>query len=272
MEHLKPLWDADCLLYNIGFAANSYWKAIHLEKGVELDVEEFPPPFDVVADMVDNRIANTHAIIGTTQKPIMYFTGKGNFRNEISTTGYKLRVGGKPFHYYNIKAYLQGMYECVVQDGLEADDLLGIAATANPDNTIIITIDKDLLQIPGWHYMWEYGKVASFGPHKVEGYGNLWFDDKKKLRGYGMKFFLAQCILGDGVDSIVGIPKSGPVAAFKLLGDTNTYEEGIEAVRGAYNAFYGDDGDTKLVENGRLLYMTRSLHVDGSPILWEINV
>lgn len=268
---LKPLWDGDVLRYQCGFAAETYWKLIQAEKGIEIDLEDSPPPFDIVKDMLDDRISNTHAIVGTKQEPVMYFTRKGNFRDEISTTGYKLREGRKPFHYKNIEAYLTGKYECHFIDGMEADDALAIEQSKSPDTTIIISVDKDLLQIPGWKYFFEYGKVASFGPHNVRGYGQLWMD-RKYLRGYGLKFFLAQCIMGDTTDSIVGIPKSGPVRALKLLGHTNTYLEGLEAVVGAYNEFYGDDGMSKLVENAQLLWMVRELDEEGNPIMWSPDV
>lgn len=273
---LKPLWDGDVLRYQCGFAAETYWKLLNEERWDEEDgslqefLEENPPPFDIVLDMLEDRINNTHAIVGTKQEPVLYFTGKGNFRNEISTTGYKKREGRKPYHYKNIEAYLKGRYECITVDGMEADDALAIEQTKSPDTTIIISIDKDLLQVEGWKYLYEYGRVASFGPHLVEGYGSLWLD-KKTLRGYGMKFFLAQCIMGDTTDSIIGIPKSGPVAAFKILKDTNTYEEGLSAVLEAYNAFYGEEGEEKLIENGRLLFMTRELDEGGNPVLWDLN-
>lgn len=273
---LKPLFDGDVLRYQCGFAAEAYWKMLNEERWDEEDgslqefLEENPPPFDIVLDMLEDRINNTHAIVGTKQQPILYFTGVGNFRNEISTTGYKKREGRKPYHYKNIEAFLKGKYECITVDGMEADDALAIEQTKSPDTTIIISIDKDLLQVEGWKYLYEYGRVASFGPHFVEGYGSLWMD-KKTLRGYGMKFFLAQCIMGDSTDSIIGIPKSGPVAALKILGDTNTYEEGLSAVLGAYNAFYGEEGEEKLIENGRLLFMTRELDEEGNPVLWDLN-
>lgn len=268
---LKPIWDGDVLRYQCGFAAEAYWKMLLEEKGEEANLEESPPPFDIVKDMLDDRIANTHAIIGTTEEPTFYFTGRTNFRNEISTTGYKNRVGRKPYHYYNIDAYLKGLYECITVEGIEADDALAIEGTKDPENTIIIGIDKDLLQVSCWHYLFEYGNVPSFGPHKVEGYGRIW-QDGKKLRGYGNKFFLAQCIMGDPVDSIIGIPKSGPVAALKALGHTNTYLEGLEAVIEAYKAFYGDEWTEKLVENARLLWMVRELDGEGNPVMWRIDV
>lgn len=279
---MRPVWDGDVLLYQCGFAAESYWKMIHEERWEQNDIpvsaeeaEEFflanPPPFDVVQSILEDRINNTHAIVETNEEPTFFFTGKENFRNEISTTGYKNRVGRKPFHYRNIKAFLEGKYNCITVDGIEADDALSIEGTKDPDNTIIIGIDKDLLQVPCWHYMFEYGKVAAFGPHKVEGYGSLWMDGKK-IRGYGNKFFLAQCIMGDRVDSIIGLPKSGPVAALKLLGGTKSYQEGLEAVMGAYRAFYGLEGIDKLVENARLLWMVRELDEEGNPVMWRIDV
>src|SRR5690554_3030142 len=124
---LKPLHDGDVLLYNIGFAAEAYWRMLHKERwekeGTEMTEEEQtkflednPPHFDIVQEMLDGRINNSHAIIGTKKEPIMFFTGKTNFRNDISTTGYKLRAGRKPYHYKNIKAYLQGKYECIEKE------------------------------------------------------------------------------------------------------------------------------------------------------------
>lgn len=278
---MLPLYDADVLRYQIGFAAEAYWRALNEERWIEREVvlsqeekDDFfinnPPSFDIVQDMVDNRIGNCNAIVGADKPAIMYFTGRGNFRNEICTTGYKLRAGYKPYHYHNITAYLKGMYEWYEVDGLEADDLLAIRAMEDPENTIIISIDKDLLQVPCHHYSFEFGNVPSFGPIKVDGYGEIW-KDKTKLRGYGTKFFLSQCITGDPVDSIIGIPKSGPVAALKVLEATTTYAEGLEAVKGAYKAFYEDEWEEKLIENARLLWMIRELDAEGKPIMWEID-
>jgi len=263
---MKPLWNADVLLSQVGFAAEANWRHILEERGEE---SEDPPPFDVALNILENRIDNTHAIIQDSEEPVMYFSSDSNFRDGISTTGYKRRSGGKPFHYHNIKAVLNLRYETVEKEGLEADDLLAIEQSKR-DNTIIITIDKDLLQVEGWHYMYEFGNVPSFGPYEVKGYGKIWFEGNK-FRGYGLKFFLAQCIMGDSVDSIVGVPRKGPRAAYNLLSDTDTYEEGLEAVVGAYKDHYGDEGEDKLVENGRLLWLTRELDEEGKPVLWDLD-
>lgn len=263
-ENLIPLWDADFLQYQIGFASETYWKKVHEEKGEEV-VD--PPPFQIVEKMVEDRIANTHAILETKQQPIMFFTGKKNFRNEISTTGYKLRSGNKPYHHGNIGAYLKGRFEWEVQEGLEADDLLAIRQTQEKDKTIIITADKDLLQVPGWHYSYEYGSRGSIGPLFVEGFGHIEVN-KGKIFGWGHKFFYSQIITGDRVDSIVGLPKAGPVKALKILEGANDDATAYKLVLEAYKAFYGDEAEDKVLENGRLLWMTRELS-NGSPILWE---
>lgn len=266
MHKLKAIWDGDVLCYQIGFAASAYWEHIKKEKGIENDL---PPPWHVVEEMLEDRMANAHAITNSSLHKV-FLSSPVNFRNDISTTGYKLRRGGKPYHYYNIKAVLRGVYGAEEVEGLEADDLLAIEASKDKDNTIIIGIDKDLLQVDCWHYLYEYGNVPSFGPLKVEGYGDLVLDGKK-LRGYGSSFFLFQCLTGDNVDSIIGIPGVGIAKAYKLLKDTKTYEEGLEVVIGAYKAYYGDDWKEKLLENGRLLYMTRELDKEGGPVLWHLD-
>ena len=261
---LKAVWDGDILCYQVGFAAEAYWRYMLEEKGEEY----YPPPWNVVEGMLENRMANSHGITESELYKI-FLSSSTNFRNDISTTGYKKRSGGKPFHYKNIRETLKGVYGAIEVEGLEADDLMAIEGVSDPDNTIIIGADKDLLQVPCWHYLYEYGRVPSFGPIRVEGYGKIWND--KKLRGYGTKFFLAQCIMGDSVDSIIGIPKHGPAKAVKLLEGTETYEEGLEIVIDAYKETYGEEGETKLLENGRLLFMTRELDEDNNPVLWSID-
>jgi 5'-3' exonuclease len=83
-----------------------------------------------------------------------------------------------------------------------------------------------------------------------------------------MLFFYAQLLTGDAVDTIPGLPKCGPVAAFNILANSNTPAEALKAVYGAYKACYGLSGYKEMLEQGRLLYMTRKLREDGTPVLW----
>jgi hypothetical protein len=264
---MQPLIDADVLRYEVGFAAETGWQG----EGI--------PPFDYAAELLDNRIANICAMVGATSPPILYLTGKTNFRNDIAKRKkYKERPSHKPFHFANVTAYIKGKYDWVLEEGLEADDLMAMEQTARPNDTIICTRDKDLRQVEGWHYGWEIGKQAQFGPYKVEGYGEIFLETKvdakgnksSKLTGYGNKFFLAQCLMGDVVDSVPGLEGCGPKGAYTALQSTLTYREGYEAVLEAYFLHYGFAGWGELLEQGRLLWMTRYRDEWGNPILWEL--
>ena len=277
---MKPLVDGDVILYEIGFAAEAGWQG------------EQPPPFDYVADLLNMRIGNMCAIIPASRQPVFYFTGKTNFRTEIAKKReYKDRDSNKPFHYYNLKAYIKGNWEWHEQEGLEADDLMAIEQTRArasllveqtggpvPIETIICTRDKDLRQVPGWHYGWELGNQPQFGPTLVDELGYLALEKKtnakgittNKLRGTGALFFYGQCLVGDSVDTVPGLMGCGPVKAFKLLSECSTIDEAFKTVLEAYRAFYGDDAEEQLLEQGRLLWMTRQLNEDNTPVLWDL--
>jgi hypothetical protein len=259
---MQPLIDSDILHYEIGFAAEAGWQG----EGV--------PSFDYVAELVDMKIANICAIVEATQPPILFMTEGSNFRTEVAKLRpYKERAGNKPFHFYNIKAYIKAKYDWRSRDGLEADDLMAVEQSNRLENTIICTRDKDLRAVPGWHYGWELGNQPQYGPSLVTELGSIRLSENRKhLKGEGTLFFLSQCLTGDAVDTVPGLPKCGPVKAFEILQGSETYTEGFKRVREAYRGLYGDDGDAQLLEQGRLLWMTRSLHPDGSPVLWEFPV
>jgi hypothetical protein len=259
----QPIIDADILCYEVGFAAETGW------------MNEGFPPFDYVAEMLDNRIANICAMVEATEPPILYLTGKGNFRFDIAKrTPYKDRPSNKPWHYKNIKAYIQGKYDHRISEGMEADDLMGIEQTRRPDETIICTRDKDLRAIPGWQYGWELGAQPSFGPMLVDTVGAIQLSEKRdKIIGWGELFFYSQCLTGDKVDSIPGLGnKTGAVGAMKILDGCVALDDAFKRVREVYRGVYGDRGDEELLEQGRLLWMTRELHPDGSPVLWELPI
>ncbi len=106
---MQPLIDADVLLYEIGYAAETGWQ----QPGF--------PPFDYVADLFESRVANICAAVGATKPPIYYLTGKGNFRYTIAKrTPYKERDSLKPYHYKNLKAYIKFFKDYEESEGMEA--------------------------------------------------------------------------------------------------------------------------------------------------------
>lgn len=256
---MQPLIDADILLYEIGFAAEAGWQSAGF------------PPFDYAANLLDQRIDNICAMVEATEPPILFLTGKTNFRTEIAKLRpYKERASNKPFHYYNLKAYIKGKYDWRLQEGLEADDLMSIEQTARGDATIICTRDKDLRAVPGWQYGWELGNQPQFGPKRVGDFGEIRLSgDRKSIKGEGLLFFLSQCLTGDSVDTVPGLPRFGPVKAFDLLSPCVDTTEAFKCVLGAYKAFYEDLAEAALLEQGRLLWMTRELDEKGQPVLWQ---
>lgn len=256
---MQPLIDADVLRYEIGFAAEAGWKG------------EGPPSWDYVQELFDSRVQNICGVVGATAPPIMFLTGSQNFREQLATRQpYKERPSAKPWHFKNLTAYIKGCHDYRLTEGLEADDLMGIEQTQRPGETIICTRDKDLRAVPGWHYGWELGNQPQFGPYLTDEIGYIKLSaDSKSIKGTGLLFFYSQCLTGDRTDSILGVEGLGPVKAFGILDGCLSTIEAFNRVREAYRDVYRDDGDRLLLESGRLLWMTRELHEDGSPVLWE---
>lgn len=256
---MKCLIDADVLAYEVPFATATA-------------LGDETPPWPAVEEKLERLIAHIEEEAMSTEPSVFFFTGKGNFRNAIAKrTPYKNRPSRKPHHHGTVIRYLKCNYESRQVDGLEADDLMSIEQSASGGSTIICTRDKDLRSVPGWHYGWEVGNQPSFGPRNLHGYGDLVLsDDRKKITGWGLKFFLSQCLTGDRVDSIPGLPGCGVVASFELLRDTRSYEEGLEAVAAAYHDKYGPTACQELTEQAQLLWMTRTLDEQGKPVLWSV--
>ena len=278
---MKALIDADVLVYEIGFGCETGWQG------------DESPPWNYVAKLFDLRVANINALVGATEPPLLFLSGPKNFRNDLAVTKvYKgTRRDHKPYHYSNITAYIKGMWEHVVSDGIEADDLMCIYQTIeenkrppvssgidyHPNATIICSRDKDLRQCPGWHFSWELGKQPQFGPEFVDIQGWIKLDrtgSSPKIVGTGLSFFYAQLLTGDVVDNIPGLPGCGAVKAFKILDKCDSHEDMLSTIiqeyQNVYKAFK-NGWTNRLIEQGRLLWMVRRLNNDGSPVMWNIG-
>ena len=282
-----PLIDGDILQYEIGFAAETGWKSIKEWKKGDDPID--PPPFDYVMEILDSRIKEIEIVVESTHTPIIYLTGKNNFREGIAKKKeYKgnRKEASKPFHYSNIKAYLLSKYNTVVVDGMEADDALCIKQLGversyhnmllsgkeeGCQRTIICSRDKDLRQCPGWHFGWELANQPQFGPYLVDELGWIKLsDDRKKVRGVGYKFFAAQMLMGDPVDNIPGLPNSGPMAAFELIEPCTSLGGCEKSIVEAYKKVYEDSWFNEFMEQAMLVWMVRELDSIGNPIMYKL--
>jgi 5'-3' exonuclease len=190
-----------------------------------------------------------------TDKHIACLSAGRNFRYDVDPT-YKgnRKDTRKPLAFHRIREELAKQYTVKQFDGLEADDLLGIFATRNPD-TIICSADKDLKTIPG--ALWNGDKLLSIS----EGDANLWF--------------YTQVLTGDTADGYPGCKGIGPKKAEAILKDAAediaVHGEGSlwKAVVATYEQ-YGFTADDAL-RQARLARILRSSDWDAKakkPILW----
>ena len=130
---------------------------------------------------------------------ILYFSSPRNFRKEIFD-GYKgHRNRRKPLGYIRLVNHCHDNYRTVLRDTLEADDSLGMDATKYPEeDTIIVSPDKDMRQIPG--VLW-----------------NLTDDVQEITKEDGDRWHLMQALAGDPTDGYPGCPGIGMKRAADLL-------------------------------------------------------
>ena len=168
----------------------------------------------------------------------VYLTGDNNFRFDVATTHpYKgnRSEGSKPEHLQAVRDYLVEEHRATVIHGQEADDQMAIdASMGKPENTVIASIDKDMLQVNCWHF--NFGKNEfHYSTHES-----------------GLRFFYQQLLTGDDVDNIKGLYQVGPVKAERILGDT--YDE-IKMYNRVLEAYGGNK--ERVLENARLLWLRR---------------
>lgn len=251
------LIDADLWCYDIPFAAQS-------------NKDQPSKYFDYCLDYAETRLEHILDATGCTSYE-MYLTGDKNFRHDISTVlVYKgNRKSPRPWHYENMRLYLEYKHKAEVINGLEADDQLAIRSIALGDSACIVSRDKDLRMVPGWHYGYAVGNQPESPLEYISELGYLTLN-KNNLKGGGLKFFYAQMVMGDSTDNIQGLPKGGPVLAFKTLNELQTEAQMYEAVLNLYTHKLGEEeGYRRLIEMGRLLWMVQKYDNKGEPEMWN---
>jgi hypothetical protein len=210
--------DADYLVYRVGFSSKEDTEA-------------------VACSRVQEQLFNTVYVQLKCEDYDAFITGKTNFRFETATTHpYKgnRKLSEKPPHYAALRDKLVAL-GATISENQEADDDVGIASTKYEG--WIVHVDKDLNQLPGWHY----------NPVKDEQYYVTPFE--------GLVSFYTQLLTGDKIDNIVGLYGIGPVKAKKLLAGCETEQQLYQAVIAAYAA-HGEKPE-RVLENGQLLWLSR---------------
>ena len=210
------LLDGDIFCYRVGFSTEEEEEAIAKWR-------------------VDEMIQECLTAVSATEYKI-FISGSNNFRYDINPT-YKANRSHKPKpkHLPALRDHLVSKWKAEVANGMEADDYLAIDQT---EDSIICTIDKDLLQVPGKHYNFvkkEFRTIEDFE---------------------GLVQFYTQFLVGDKADNIIGIDRMGPIKSEAYLKGCTTELELFDKVKQMYN------DDDRMLMNGRCLYMKRTLEDD----------
>lgn len=241
---LNPLLDLDPTVYAAGFAADAEIKKDLRENGID-------PDFSLEIDYLHLALGNTKTKVESMLSNFPdrtwykgYLTGKGNFRDAIATIKpYKGNrdPNHKPKYYKEIREYLLKNYDVELVEGMEADDAVSIRQYSNPDrSTCIVSIDKDLKMVPGYH----------LNPTKEE-----FFDQSVEDADL---FFWWQMMVGDATDNIQGLTGVGPKTADKIIAKCDRNLALVkETVREMYRKQYGESFEDALTEIGTLLWMIR---------------
>ena len=184
--------------------------------------------------------------------PLVMMDGDGNFRSRLATIRpYKgqRHVHAKPLMFNSIRQYLLEAWDAEVIFDQETDDAMAIRQTQSKEKTIIVGVDKDMLQVPGWH----------LNPNK--GF-------KKISKAEGEARLYVQAAMGDAVDNIGGAKGCGPAAAKKAFAELSLTEtDKWDILESIYNVSiekHGKDiygGLTAVeaaTENMRLVYLRRA--------------
>lgn len=173
----------------------------------------------------------------------LYLSGSGNFRDKLPLPQkYKGNREGliKPLMLDKVKEYLINTHHAEVVVG-EADDKISMRqweGYKNKQKIIGCSTDKDSLGTFGWVFNWD--KMES--PIFIDGLGDLYLDDKGKVRGEGNKWKYLQWIVGDAIDglnpSYLAKKKFGEKSGYKLLVDLHTEKECWQAVHDLYLSWY----------------------------------
>jgi len=148
----------------------------------------------------------------------LFLTDPNNWRKDVLPSYKSNRKGQrKPLTLQPLRQHMLDHMAAVMVPSMEADDLLGITSTNEPD-CIIVSEDKDLATIPG----------QLFNPAKDEEVRTISEFDADYLH-------MKQTLTGDPVDGYAGLVGCGDKTAEKILDGCQTSMEMWAAVVNAYS-------------------------------------
>lgn len=264
------LIDGDILVYRTGFAGQQTLVSAVLPDGTvivdgaknkteclaelaNLGVPEADVQFrkevslDSLGNVFHSLDVQLESILGalSAKSSRVFITGSGNYRELLAKTlPYKgNRVTEKPVRYQELRDRLVKRWGAEVCQGYEADDAIAVALSGADEYTVAVSIDKDLRQVPGWHWNW----IKDTEPQYIstlDGAFNLF----------------CQVLSGDATDNIPGLHKVGQKTAQKWLleAECRTWGEYCDFCLEKYTQQFNEHGEDRFVETFNLVYLCRT--------------
>jgi DNA polymerase I len=162
-----------------------------------------------------------------------------------------------------LKKILQAMnIRIIEQAGIEADDIIGIITKRFKDHTIILTGDKDNLQlIDDSTSVW----LTKKGLSELQE-----VNEKVLLEEYNLKPYQVvelKALMGDSSDNIPGVPGIGEKTGMRLIADYDNLD-------GVYANIEKEGGKLKekLLENKELAYLSKELATINTGVPLDIKI
>lgn len=199
--------------------------------------------FEDATHYIDNLIYDM--LLANKCKKYYIFLSQKSFRKDISTLKpYKgNRKKQENVFLPSLLKYIEVEHNGASVYKLEADDLVSYFKKKDPENSIICSMDKDVLyQSPGKHYNYkkkEYSVTSEAGA--------IWFLWK-------------QVLMGDSTDNITGVPGIGEKKSSKILGKNYLCAKVLyETVLNEYINHFGTiEGINNFTETLNLVYLLKT--------------
>lgn len=217
---LNILIDADVLIFRGSLAGENrtVWEPAYIDgngeihpalEEVTLDMEKAKASVDFKAKSIVGKVKKHLAYKGECNV-VMALSDAVNFRKQLYPA-YKMNRADKPKPqlYKELRAYVEGKYNCEYRPNFEGDDILGVLATSL-ENTVVCSIDKDMATIPNTIF------------YNIDKETFLQTTPESALYAH-----LYQTLIGDSVDNYKGCPGIGPKKAVKALDEDCSWENVI---------------------------------------------
>lgn len=260
MKHL--LIDGDILMFKFAFRhqTNIQW-----DNGAETELLDKVQATADLDEFIDRIMEKTGCL-----RLSICFTSKLNFRYALLPTYKHNRVNSTPPTMLRVlKDYMRKEYSWLTWDHCEADDVMGILGSRDPNKYVLATIDKDFESLPCTLFNWNKNRK----PRRIS----------KRKADYN---FHKQWLMGDTTDGFHGCYNIGGKKAEAILDGSRPEEWSLCAVstyaasrkplhkRGEkprWSHYSWDD----IVTQARMARILRHTDWDWKrrePILWTPNV